>query len=112
MNETKILGLKVLYNNDEIHVFKSYQLNSKETIYKFLDKFFAKDEFNHVSKPGFLIYEEWKLKNKLYNFNIFKKRNENYIITNKIHILPFIKCFICNNRKVLMQWKKARIIKK
>ena len=50
MKETKIKGLKILLNDDYIHIFDSFQINNKEKMEYIINEAKSKNEFCRIDK--------------------------------------------------------------
>lgn len=85
MKETKIKGLKILYNDNQIIINNFYLINNKEKMQEILEIILKKNEFYDTKRDINNFINEWKTKNRLYKISIFKKHHKNIILKNKIN---------------------------
>lgn len=73
---TKIRGLQILINKEELLVKNSYQIKNKEKIQEVLIEALAKESDFKTNRTLKSLTKEWVARNKLYDKKIFKNKNK------------------------------------
>ena len=112
MKETKIKGLKILLNDDYIHIFDSFQINNKEKMEYIINEAKSKNEFCRIDKNIKSITREWAGRNRLYRFNIFRNKMKDFKITNKDNLFKKTLFYLIGFQQIKFVEKMKNIIKK
>ena len=78
MKETKIKGLKILLDDDYIHIFNSFQINNKEKMKCIIEEAESKMEFCILHRDIKSITREWAGRNRLYRLKICKNKMKDF----------------------------------
>ena len=74
MKETKIKGLKILLDDNYIHIFNSFQINNKEKMECIIEEAKSKMESCDLHRDIKSITREWAGRNRLYRLKIYKNK--------------------------------------
>lgn len=83
MTETKIKGLKILFDDEYIEIINAYQINNRQKMIDILEEVMKKMAFCNIKRTMNSMVRQWAFTNRMYRWNIFKKKNSKCIITNK-----------------------------
>ena len=112
MKETKIKGLKILLDDDYIHIFDSFQINKKEKMECIIEEAKSKMEFCGITRDIKSIIREWAGRNRLYRLNIFKNKMKDFKITNQDNLFKKILFYLIGFQQTKFVEKMKNIFKK
>lgn len=112
MIETKIKGLKILLDDDYIEIIDAYQINNKQKMVEIIEESINKMEFFSESRDIQSMVKQWAFTNRMYRWNIFKKKNSKCIITNKVSKIKRLLYALLGFQKIKIKKTKKRLERK
>lgn len=112
MKETKIKGLKILLDDDYIHIFDSFQINNKEKMECIIEEAKSKMDFCILNRDIKSITREWAGRNRLYRLKICKNKMKDFKITNKETIFKKILFYLIGFQQTKFVENMKNIFKK
>lgn len=112
MIETKIKGLKILLDDDYIEIIDAYQINNKQKMVEIIEESINKMEFFSESRDIQSMVKQWAFTNRMYRWNIFKKKNSKCIITNEVSKIKRLLYALLGFQKIKITKIKKRLERK
>lgn len=112
MKETKIKGLKILFSDDIINIYDSYQINNKEKMESIINDVEDKMDYCLITRDIKSITREWAGRNRLYRLKFCKNKMKNFKITNEENVFKRILFYLIGFQQTKFVEKMKNIIKK
>ena len=112
MKETKIKGLKILFSDDIINIYDSYQINNKEKMESIINDVEDKMDYCLITRDIKSITREWAGRNRLYRLKFCKNKMKDFKITNEENIFKRILFYLIGFQQTKFVEKMKNIIKK
>lgn len=112
MKETKIKGLKIIFEDDYIHIYDSFQINNKEKMECIIEETKSKMDFCVLNRDMKSIIREWAGRNRLYRLGIFKNKMKDFKITNEESLFKKVFFYLIGFQQTKFVSKMKNIIKK
>lgn len=112
MKETKIKGLKILFSDDIINIYDSYQINNKEKMKSIINDVEDKMDYCLITRDIKSITREWAGRNRLYRLKFCKNKMKDFKITNEENIFKRILFYLIGFQQTKFVEKMKNIIKK
>ncbi len=112
MKETKIKGLKIIFADDYIHIYDSFQINNKEKMECIIEETKSKMDFCILNQDIKSITREWAGRNRLYRLGIFKNKMKDFKITNEENLFKKVLFYLIGFQQTKFVEKMKNIIKK
>ena len=112
MKETKIKGLKIIFADDYIHIYDSFQINNKEKMECIIEETKSKMDFCILNQDIKSITREWAGRNRLYRLGIFKNKMKDFKITNEENLFKKVLFYLIGFQQTKFVEKMKNMIKK
>ena len=112
MKETKIKGLKILFSDDIINIYDSYQINNKEKMESIINDVEDKMDYCLITRDIKSITREWAGRNRLYRLRFCKNKMKDFKITNEEKVFKRILFYLIGFQQTKFVEKMKNIIKK
>lgn len=112
MKETKIKGLKILFSDDIINIYDSYQINNKEKMESIINDVEDKMDYCLITRDIKSITREWAGRNRLYRLKFCKNKMKDFKITNEEKVFKRILFYLIGFQQTKFVEKMKNIIKK
>ena len=112
MKETKIKGLKILFSDDIINIYDSYQINNKEKMESIIKDVEDKMDYCLITRDIKSITREWAGRNRLYRLRFCKNKMKDFKITNEENVFKRILFYLIGFQQTKFVEKMKNIIKK
>lgn len=112
MKETKIKGLKIIFADDYIHIYDSFQINNKEKMECIIEETKSKMDFCILNQDMKSITREWAGRNRLYRLGIFKNKMKDFKITNEENLFKKVLFYLIGFQQTKFVEKMKNMIKK
>lgn len=112
MKETKIKGLKILFSDDIINIYDSYQINNKEKMESIINDVEDKMDYCLITRDIKSITREWAGRNRLYRLKFCKNKMKDFKITNEENVFKRILFYLIGFQQTKFVEKMKNIIKK
>lgn len=112
MKETKIKGLKIIFEDDYIHIYDAFQINNKEKMECVVEETKSKMDFCILNRDIKSITREWAGRNRLYRLGIFKNKMKDFKITNEENLFKKVFFYLIGFQQTKFVNKMKNIIKK
>lgn len=112
MKETKIKGLKILFSDDIINIYDSYQINNKEKMESIINDVEDKMDYCLITRDIKSITREWAGRNRLYRLRFCKNKMKDFKITNEENVFKRILFYLIGFQQTKFVEKMKNIIKK
>jgi hypothetical protein len=110
--ETKLKGLKILYDDDYIEIRDAYKINSKRKMEDIINETFEKNIFCKIKRSMGSMTRQWSTRNRLYRLHIFRNYTKNYKIKIKQNPISTFFCLILGFEHKKIRKIISKIIKK
>jgi hypothetical protein len=112
MKETKIKGLKIIFDDDYIQIFDAFQINNKEKMECIITEIKQKMDFCFINRDMKSITREWAGRNRLYRLKFCKNKMKDFKITNEEKVFKRILFYLIGFQQTKFVEKMKNIIKK
>lgn len=82
--ETKIRGLRVIYNLHNIKIIDSYQINNEAKMKEIITEALEKNTLYRTNRTMNDFIKEWKAHNRLYKLHLFRNHTKDVDFEDKV----------------------------